>query len=100
MVPLRNAANIAKLPELVRTCCAASRRPGDGVLAINFVPVRSPSRTGRRFQCSSYFPIARGILYKPVTPMQHRMIGILRCRGLPCPPFRKEPVRGRAPLLV
>ena len=24
MVPLRNAANIAKLPELVRTCCAAS----------------------------------------------------------------------------
>ena len=54
----------------------------------------------RPFRRSSYFPIAPGILYKPVTPMRHRMIGILRCRALLYPPFRKEHARDRMPLLA
>jgi hypothetical protein len=57
-------------------------------------------RVAGPFRCSSYFPIAPGILYKPLTPVQHRMIGILRCRWLPYPPFRKEHARDRVPLLA
>src|SRR5262249_53005028 len=57
-------------------------------------------RVARPFRRSSYSPIAPGILYKPVTPMRRRMIGILRCRGLLYPPFRKEHARDRVPLLA
>ena len=91
----RIAANIAKLPEL---------RPADNRHQINFINCASDlynlGRAVRRFRCSSYFPIAPGILYKPVIPMPHRMIGILRCRGPLYPPFRKEHARYRVPLLA
>jgi hypothetical protein len=71
---------------------------------INFINCASDlynlGRAVRRFRRSSYFPRAPGILYKPVTPVQHRMIDILHCRGLLYPPFQKEHARDRVPLLA
>jgi len=61
---------------------------------------RSFGRAGHPFQCSSYPLVTPGILYKPVTPVRHQMIGILRCRGLLYLPFRKEHARDRVPFLA
>jgi hypothetical protein len=95
----RIVVNIAKPPE----CWAANPLPVNRAdkqpAPINLINCASDVRVARPFRCSSYFPIAPGILYKPVTPVQHRMIGILRCRGLLYPPFRKEHARDRVPLL-
>jgi hypothetical protein len=81
-----------------------SSRPLMRMPRVNFINCASDlyklGRVARPFPCSSYFPIAPGILYKPVTPMRHRMIGILRCGGLLYPPFRKEHARDRVPLLA
>jgi hypothetical protein len=79
-------------------------RPSKQRAPINLISCASDlynlGRVAGPFRCSSYFPIVPGILYKPLTPVQHRMIGILRCRWLPYPPFRKEHARDRVPLLA
>jgi hypothetical protein len=84
-------------------CVLPVNRPTNNTL-INFINCASDlynlGRVARPFRCSSYFPIAPDILYKPVTPVQHRMIGILRYRGLLYPTFRKEHARDRVLLLA
>jgi hypothetical protein len=81
----RIAVNIAKLPKewLIDPGCWCSF-----------------GREGHRFQCSSCLLATPGISYKPASRVRHRMIGILRCRGLLYPPVRKENARDRVPLLA
>jgi len=96
--------NIAKLPEFPDADVCAALTGRQTTAPKNLIKCASDlynlGRVARPFRCSSYFPIAPGILYKPVNPVRHRMIGILRCRGLLYPPFRKEHARVRVPLFA
>ena len=57
-------------------------------------------QSGHLFRRSSCPQVRPGNAYMPVTRVRRRMIGILRCRGLPYPPFRKEHARDRAAFLA
>ncbi|HEV2697312.1 MAG TPA: hypothetical protein VGU90_04915, partial [Terriglobales bacterium] len=61
---------------------------------INFGP-DCLGREGHHFQCSSCPLATLGIVYRPVTPVRHRMIDILHYRRLTYPPFPKEHARDR-----
>jgi hypothetical protein len=101
----RIAANIAKLPELVR------KRRGNGAPGftatgdVDFLFNYSSDpynrgRSGHLFRRSSCPQVRPGNAYMPVTRVRRRMIGILRCRELLYPPFRKEYARDRAAFLA